>query len=392
MDLFNYWRTKRYLDSIGEGFCLEKWFSNTIHLGTGTEHGCHHVPPTKISVKEINENPYSLFNHNQKREVRRQMLSGEKPAECEYCWKAKKTQDRVLQSGKYYNWENRKSVVGEYSMPKYLEISLGNTCSLACAYCGPSFSSKWQSEILQHGSMPHHTGTVKTLNKNNPYKKAFFDIWINVHPNLEELRFTGGEPLMYDEIFDLMQDVNNNCDVTINTGLGVPRYVIEEFLKKCSHLDTVTFAISGESAGKQAEYTRYGINYTDFLRNVELISLQKNVKIELMTVYNALCLETYTDYITDMQNITKVDIGISELTTPSFLHHSIFDVNKQNHLDFLKKVSKKAYKQLESILTKEQKYDIVKQREDFKQFVKNYDKRRNTNFKNTFKILGELYE
>jgi len=389
MASFSYWRTKRYLDSVGKGYCLEKWHSNTVHLGTGTEHGCHHVAPVKIPLEEIQDNPYALFNHSHKRQVRREMLRGEKPKECAYCWRATKTQDRVLQSSKYYNWENRHKVTSEYSLPKYLEVSLGNTCNLACAYCGPSFSSKWASEIKQHGNL-HHKGYAPTITKDNPYKKAFMEIWPNLHPGLEELRFTGGEPLLYPEIFDLIQDVSIDCDVIINTGLGVPKDLLEKFLEKSSHIDTVIFAISGESAGAQAEYTRHGINYNDFLKNVELISKQHNADIELMTVYNALCLESYTDYISDIQNIAKVDIGVSELTTPSFLHHILFDLNKQQHLDFLKKHNSKAHSQLESILTKEQKYDIVVERGNFERFVNAYDQRRNTDFKSAFPILGAL--
>ena len=48
---------------------------------------CHHPLPHKIDLAEIKTNPSAIHNTREKKEQRRQMQSGDRPAGCEYCWK-----------------------------------------------------------------------------------------------------------------------------------------------------------------------------------------------------------------------------------------------------------------------------------------------------------------
>jgi organic radical activating enzyme len=388
MDLFKYWRTKRYLDSVGEGFCLEKWNNNTLHLGTGTEHGCHHVAPKKIPLEEVEQDPYALFNHSHKKSVRQEMLDGKQPAECAYCWRSKGLQDRIIQSSKPHNW-NYRTINSTQRLPTYLELSFGNTCNLACAYCGPSFSSKWASEIKQHGdySVGLHKGFAVANNKANVYTEALASIWDTVIENLEVLKITGGEPLLSDKFFPFLQKIHSECDLTINTGLGVPRDKIKQFVELIKHMPNLSIAVSGESTGLQAEYSRNGLVYKDFVENLKYLRDHlPNAKFEIMSVYNVLCLETFVNFLEHVKNITPFHLHISELEKPNFLHHSLCNVNKQFHLDYTKRFHSGAYTQLKTILTKEHTQpDPAK----FFRFVEEYDKRRNTNFYLTYPQLGK---
>ena len=153
---------REQLDDVGCGFCLAKWTQVTIHLQTGETHSCHHPIPHKIPLRELKRNPKALHNTRHKKKARKEMLDGERPSECDYCWKIEDNSnsfsDRVFKSSeswsapyieeiKEYGWR------GNYN-PKYVEVSFSNVCNFKCAYCGPQFSSKWVSEI----------------NKNGPYK------------------------------------------------------------------------------------------------------------------------------------------------------------------------------------------------------------------------------
>lgn len=390
MASFKYWRTQRYLDKIGKGFCLEKWHNSTLHLATGTEHGCHHVAPKNIPIKEIEEDPFALFNYTHKKQVRQQMLDGKLPAECAYCWKATGTQDRVIQSSKKYNWIDRKQITNTQGLPRYLELSFGNTCNLACAYCGPSFSSKWASEIKQYGdySVGLHKGFAVANNKSNVYIEALISIWDTVIENLDVLKITGGEPLLSDKFFPYLQKIDNECDITINTGLGVPLEIVENFADKMSNTKNLTISVSGESTHEQAEYTRYGVTYKDYLRNFNYLRDKlPNAKFQIMSVYNSLCLESFVDFLEHISSITNFDLSISELENPKFLHHSLFDCNKEFHLQYLKRYYPTAHLQLQNILSKPSNNPDINQ---FKDFTREYDSRRNTNFNSIFPQLSRI--
>src|SRR5205809_511532 len=77
---------KKKLDSISPTFCAAKWLQVTLHLQNGHGHSCHHPDTHKISEREIEKDPRALHNSQYKAIQRESMLSGERPAECSYCW------------------------------------------------------------------------------------------------------------------------------------------------------------------------------------------------------------------------------------------------------------------------------------------------------------------
>ncbi len=78
---------KQILDTKSASFCGAKWYNATIWLGSGMTTSCHHPLPHKINLNEIKDNPSAIHNTKEKKEQRKQMQVGERPAGCEYCWK-----------------------------------------------------------------------------------------------------------------------------------------------------------------------------------------------------------------------------------------------------------------------------------------------------------------
>ena len=77
---------KQLTDTVSPTFCLAKWHHTTIYLQTGETHSCYHPAPHKIPLAEIENNPGALHNTLEKKQQRKQMLQGEKPSGCQYCW------------------------------------------------------------------------------------------------------------------------------------------------------------------------------------------------------------------------------------------------------------------------------------------------------------------
>ena len=85
---------EKKLDSVGPGMCLAKWTQVTLQLQTGHNHSCHHPRTHKINLKEIERNPSALHNTQYKKLRRREMLTGKRPEECDYCWNVEDNSDR----------------------------------------------------------------------------------------------------------------------------------------------------------------------------------------------------------------------------------------------------------------------------------------------------------
>ena len=79
-------KIKLKLDAVSPSLCLAKWMQTSLHLTTGMTNSCYHPPLHKISVDSIKVNPSKLHNTEEKCNQRKQMLAGQRPAGCSYCW------------------------------------------------------------------------------------------------------------------------------------------------------------------------------------------------------------------------------------------------------------------------------------------------------------------
>src|SRR5690606_24250482 len=100
-------KIKTELNEVSPSFCLAKWMQVTVHLQHGMNHSCHHPIPHKIPLEEIENNPTALHNTKFKKLQRQKMLTGKRPAECDYCWRIEDAHvdnfsDRMVKSADYW--------------------------------------------------------------------------------------------------------------------------------------------------------------------------------------------------------------------------------------------------------------------------------------------------
>ena len=194
---------KEKLDTVSPSFCLAKWNQVSLHLPTGLTNSCYHPPLHKIDPDQIKLNPAALHNTAQKLQERQQMLKGQRPKGCSYCWKiedAGGTSDRIYRSGEPWAIQDFESIVGkpidsEWT-PRYVEVNFNHACNFKCSYCSPQFSTTWAQEIDRYGQYPtspahnapeHFQGQRKPIpnRDDNPYREAFWKWWPTLYKNLK---------------------------------------------------------------------------------------------------------------------------------------------------------------------------------------------------------------
>ena len=324
---------QQVLDPISPSFCAAKWYNATIWLGSGQTTSCHHPPAHLIDVDKVNNNSRLLHNSDQKKADRQQMLAGERPAGCEYCWKIEDmdtnaVSDRVYKS-KIYPIEALHEAVRtpiEHDVNlRTLEISFDRTCQFACSYCNPAFSSTWVNDIRRHGpynglvsdgrnhfTHTHDHSQLYKFGETNPYVDAFFDWWeSDLHRTLQELRITGGEPLMSGYTWKLIEWFKANqgrstTRLAINSNLGIELPRMMEFAEAIRTLPDVEVYTSMEATFKQAEYIRDGLDYDQWLQNVLYLLEGQFVKaLHVMCTINALCLDSLVDHLNMMLSLKQ---------------------------------------------------------------------------------------
>jgi organic radical activating enzyme len=433
---------QQVLDPKGT-FCAAKWYNATIWLGSGMTTSCHHPPAHYVPVEAIAANPKALHNSLQKKQDRTMMQSGLRPPGCEYCWKIEDMgrdaiSDRVYKS-KIYPLESLDDAFNSDPQRdvdlRTLEIAFDRTCQFACSYCNPAFSSTWVKDIKTNGpyvdlvsdgrnhfTHTHDNSQRYRYGERNPYVEAFFAWWeSDLHKTLQELRITGGEPLMSGDTWKLLDWFKNNkgkskTRLAINSNLG-PEIDLKRLLESVDGLE-VDIYTSMEATDQRAEYIRDGLDYLKWMDNVQdLLSSDRIRAVHVMCTINALCLETLPDLLDSLITLKKsfgrdrVNFTLNILRFPSFqsalvLPDAIRTGMKEKLSQWLEPHVGQPYMHeheinhtqrlidyLDVVKTPHSDtFDMPKLHNDFKQFYTQYDQRRNKDFRKTFPRLVEWYD
>jgi len=334
-----YLRVKSELDEVGKGMCLAKWTQVTLQLQSGHNHSCHHPATHKISETEISRNPSALHNTRYKKQKRREMLNGERPSECDYCWNvednSERFSDRIFKSAESWSYPFKDEIINsdwrqDYN-PKYVEVAFSNACNFKCSYCGPAYSTKWAEEIKAHGGYP----TLDNFNSNewlvrenkvpilqseyNPYVEAFWKWWPELYRDLHTFRITGGEPLLSKDTWGVLdyiineENPNRDLKLAINSNLGAPDNLIDRFIEKIKKIEDENrvkeFVIftSTDTWGEQAEYIRNGLEFNRFWDNVnKILENCPRVILTFMATYNALSVFKYDKLISEVHKLKSL--------------------------------------------------------------------------------------
>ena len=434
-----------YLNSYSNSFCLAKWYNATIWLGSGMTTSCHHPPAHKVDIDAIADNPSALHNTEEKKQHRRQMKEGKRPSGCEYCWKIEDMgteyiSDRVYKSKIYQTHE----IQAAYNTPvdnnvnlKTLEIAFDRTCNFACSYCNPAFSSTWVKDLKQNGAYENlvsdgrnhftHTHDSAQLYKHgetNPYVEAFFKWWeSDLHKTLHELRITGGEPTMSPDLwrlFDWFKHNNSNPEMrlAVNSNLGCKDELVDRLIAASHDIPNFHLYTSCEAIGIQAEYIRDGLEWNQFIKNLNRVITEGNLSgLHMMCTVNALCLESLTDFL-DLMLKYKSQFGsdvpvftLNIVRFPSFQSPLILPTEKKQQHSYKlrqwltsnennKLVHEMESNQVQRLIDylisvdrphSETSFEMPKLHNDFKQFYSQYDQRRNKDFCSAFPDLADWY-
>lgn len=436
------------INSVSPCFCTAKWLQTTLYLQNGYNHSCHHPAPHKISVEEVEADPSSLHNSRFKKEQRAKMLSGVRPTECKYCWNVEDLgkdyfSDRHYKTSDYWAWDRFDEIAtsdpNDNVNPSYLEVSFSNVCNFKCSYCSPEISSQWLAEIKQHGPYPTKHGShdltwIKEVGRypykhseDNPYVNAFWKWFPTILPTLKVFRITGGEPLLSKDTWRVLDYIIDNkltpMQLAINSNLCVEDEFIDKLIAKVNQLISlghdVKIFTSAESGKERTEYSRYGMDFDLWCKNIERLLAETTSVVSVMTTINILSISDFNplvDIIMDYRGrynkafeFNRIPLSVNYLSWPPYLSVSLLpDEYKNKYAEEILKHCKiwlmqtnESWRPAKLYL---EEWDQVQRlcdylisskaedehRKDFVAFIKEYDNRRGTTFEGTFPEYAEL--
>lgn len=295
-------------------FCVLPWISlETSPIGT--------VRPCCLAEDEVKDelgNKYKLIqtdlgtiqNSEYMQRLRQEFLEEKQPQTCRKCWneeRSGRTSKRMhtLDRLKHIITDNDWTVDAKPLM--FIDFKLGNICNLKCRICGSWSSSQYAAEevkfegkdsfhyqMLQDGAWPRENQTF----------------WDNLAPMMNEVRyleFTGGEPFMIQEHFDLLKrmvdaGIAKEVEIHYNTnGTKYPEHA-EEIWK---NFKTVEIAFSIDDLDERFEYQRMNANWNEVNQNISKFRDLRNrypgiIQLQVcstVNVFNVMYLEGLANWI-----------------------------------------------------------------------------------------------
>lgn len=285
-------------------FCVLPW----IHLATrpngdmriccvanasGAESGDYTVGLVKMEdgkpANFSNNLPTEAFNNDYMKSVRKTMLAGEVPASCLKCYEEEQqgiASKRIWETGTWHLQEQIdiqeliRETAEDGTVPhklQYLDLRLGHTCNLKCIMCSPHDSSMWVPEhkkvfpIFQSPLIKKQMDwTASEFNNYWHENPAFWEQIYDQIPNIKQLYFAGGEPLLIKEHKMFLQEIikrgyADKISLRYNTN-GI--LINDEIIEIWEHFRKVKVGISLDGLYERVGYIRYPTEFDTVEKNL----------------------------------------------------------------------------------------------------------------------------
>lgn len=319
MDSLSKQKIKDFFLKKSKVFCMLPW----IHLHTtpyGTAAPCCIAESCNETTGVGNSRTQSLIelvNSDKMKQLRLDMLGSKENKECVKCYQHDKQNiqsSRVATIDEYKEYfdevlpnTNPDGSLKEFKM-RYYDIRFSNICNFKCRTCGSGFSSQWEQEDLKS-----KVSWARPIPKNdNP---NFLEEVKNQISNLKTAYFAGGEPLITEEHYVLLEEMIRKKSTKVilryNTNLSNLKFKDKDLLslwKQFEHPINVYASI--DHYGERAEYIRHGTNWAQIEENLLIVKKQPFIDFRMNTVlsiFNFCTIGNFYQYLLDKNLYTNKD-------------------------------------------------------------------------------------
>ena len=293
--------------TISKTFCPAKWDELTVNLSANYVYSCCQSEPIKITKKEDITRALDQQKNN--------LLEGIQDPACDYCWKVENQGYNSLRHDYLNTFDS--TLIDQYKNNtvdiKRIEVNLGNECNFQCTYCNPKFSSQWESDVKNKPYKIYSDRFFYAVDeKNNNNINDTID-WLNSYASVDILKIIGGEPLQNKHFFRVIGSIKSNI-LVFHTNLSCKKNKLDNILNLAKNYKEIVIGISLDSTGKNAEFSRYGMDFNLMLDNIRYLitRIPPNIKIQFVSVMSSITIRDFnnmSDLIDNFYNLNPTNIS-----------------------------------------------------------------------------------
>ena len=298
-------------------FCILPWVSlEASPIGT--------VRPCCLADDEILDDAGEKFNlataefttiqnSQSMQKLRQEFINGQQPQTCRRCWReerAGRTSKRMHTLDRLKHMLPDQDWTIDAKPLMFLDLKLGNICNLKCRICGSWSSSTFATEELNYvRSEEKKTNHHYQMLRQGAWPRENQQFWseiAGISDQIQYIEFTGGEPFMIQEHFDMLQGLVDRglagtIEIHYNTnGTQWP----EQAEAIWQHFKVVEIAFSIDDVAARFEYQRSNAVWAEVTANIDkfrqLRSRNSNVRLQIcctINVFNVYYLEEVANWI-----------------------------------------------------------------------------------------------
>lgn len=375
-------------------FCILPW--NHLHVDTcGLVKSCC---VSNTTFGDINADAIPIiWNGPDATAFREKLLSNTPDKNCGNCYsreKSGKTSIRQESNAKFPKLVDAiKNGQPVPERPTYVDIRFSNLCNLRCRTCWHGASSKWFDEAQLLNRTAGKTPLIKSIEDKHQFESQFSALI----PTLEEAYFAGGEPLLMNEHYSMLDALikagNTSLRLRYNTNLSVLQHLKWNVLKLWAQFEHLEIGVSVDQIGAKTEYVRKDIEWELFINNFkQLKSALPNANIYIaptISIFNIHELDSMHRFFVQQKLIVSDDIYFNILDKPNHFNVQVLPIEIKEMIgrklseyadDLTEKASAGFRECISYMLARDQSKLIPTLRKELKQL----DEMRNEKFEEVF--------
>jgi MoaA/NifB/PqqE/SkfB family radical SAM enzyme len=331
-----------------------------------------------------------IFHGDRAQHIRKQMIRGEAPTECDICWQLERTGNKSLRSHALDKYGDAldQSWLDDVQI-RDITWAPTNVCNFKCRICSWTASSRISVEEMKFSNDTQQKILIKSAYiQSTKVMPLIKDQIVNCN-SIMYLHLLGGEPFLWPELESLLDDLINakkssKIHIEFHTNGS---FYNDNLLKKIIHnFASLEIILSIDNIEERFEIERGG-SWKKIHQNIKKFAALNGGTTQIkiaptVNIQNILYLDQIYNFVRDL----KLDILWWYLEKPKFLNIDYVTENAKSLI--IKKLQDSKVEEIQKIVVQIQ-HAPMSDGKSFIEYVNKLDARRNQNFRSTHK---EIYE
>ena len=242
----------------------------------------------EIPLNNPGESALESWNNDNYRELRRALANDERPERCAVCWH---NEDSGIVSNRqqweHDNWNtfaDKISVNDDYSVnnpPYWVELKVSNFCNLKCIMCSTHSSYKRVADLDIISKYTKDGYETRLLRPTDLF--ASLNEWPELWDHVHTLQFTGGEPIINKEHYDLLEGIPTQAKKRIRlryaSNLSYIKFKKYDLIKIWNEFKHVNIKVSMDGVGDVYNYIRQDGDWDTVYANMMALNDEPGIDV-----------------------------------------------------------------------------------------------------------------